>query len=209
MFTIPEAQQRLLPEMYPLLQSRYRILQAVQLMQPIGRRTLADSLKMTEREIRKETDILREQGLLDSQKSGMVCTDDGEEVIEKLRAIVYEWSGLTQLAKLLENHFGIQHVVVVPGDYSEDNTILTMLGKEAALQFMSTAFDEQVVAVTGGKSVASLAQFLHPLDGQKILHLLLHVEELVMKCKCKLIRLLQHLPCRWRNNTVRYFYLSI
>ncbi|UZM98931.1 hypothetical protein OL548_32625 [Lysinibacillus sp. MHQ-1] len=86
MFTIPEAQQRLLPEMYPLLQSRYRILQAVQLMQPIGRRTLADSLKMTEREIRKETDILREQGLLDSQKSGMVCTDDGEEVIEKTKS---------------------------------------------------------------------------------------------------------------------------
>ncbi|UZM98930.1 sugar-binding domain-containing protein [Lysinibacillus sp. MHQ-1] len=87
--------------------------------------------------------------------------------MKKLRAIVYEWSGLTQLAKLLEKHFGIQHVVVVPGDYSEDNTVLTLLGKEAALQFMSTAFDEQVVAVTGGKSVASLAQFLHPLDGQK------------------------------------------
>ena len=159
MLTVPEAQQRLLPEMYPLLQARYRILQAVQLMQPIGRRTLADSLKMTEREIRKETDILREQGLLDAQKSGMVCTDDGEIVIEKLRAIVYEWAGLTQLAKVLESHFGIQRVVVVPGDYNEDQTILTMLGKEAALQFMSTAFDEQVVAVTGGKSVASLAQF--------------------------------------------------
>ncbi|MEK5488245.1 sugar-binding transcriptional regulator [Lysinibacillus sp. FSL M8-0355] len=167
MFTVPEAQQRLLPELYPLLQSRYRILQAVQLMQPIGRRTLADSLKMTEREIRKETDILREQGLLDSQKSGMVCTDDGEIVIEKLRAIVYEWSGLTQLAKKLEQHFGIERVVVVPGDYNEDDTILTLLGKEAALQFMSSAFDGQVVAVTGGKSVASLAQFLHPGDIQK------------------------------------------
>lgn len=67
MLTVPEAQRRLLPEMNPLLQSRYRILQSVQLMQPIGRRTLAESLKMTEREIRKETDILREQGLLDSK----------------------------------------------------------------------------------------------------------------------------------------------
>ncbi|KOY82188.1 sugar-binding domain-containing protein [Lysinibacillus sp. FSL H8-0500] len=167
MLTVPEAQQRLLPEMYPLLQLRYRILQTVQLMQPIGRRTLADTLKMTEREIRKETDILREQGLLDSQKSGMVCTDDGEVVIEKLRALVYEWSGLTQLAKQLETHFGIQRVVVVPGDYNEDDTILSLLGKEAALQFMSTAFEGQVVAVTGGKSVASLAQFLHPLETTK------------------------------------------
>ncbi|MFJ7649275.1 sugar-binding transcriptional regulator [Lysinibacillus sp. NPDC097279] len=165
MLTVPEAQQRLLPEMNPLLQSRYRILQSVQLMQPIGRRTLAESLKMTEREIRKETDILRDQGLLDSQKSGMVCTSDGELVIEQLRALVYEWSGLTQLGKALENHLGLQHVLVVPGDYNDDETVLTLLGKEAAQQFLSTIANEQVVAVTGGKSVASLAQFLQPVDG--------------------------------------------
>lgn len=120
---------------------------------------------MTEREIRKETDILRDQGLLDSQKSGMVCTSDGELVIEQLRALVYEWSGLTQLGKTLENHLGLQHVLVVPGDYNDDETVLTLLGKEAAQQFLSTIANEQVVAVTGGKSVASLAQFLQPVDG--------------------------------------------
>lgn len=168
MLSVPDAQQRLLPEMYPLLQTRYRILQTIQLMQPIGRRTLAESLKMTEREIRKETDILREQGLLDSQKSGMVCTDDGEVVIEKLRTLVYEWSGLTQLAKSLEKHFGLQHVIVVPGDYNEDDTVLTLLGKEAAQVFMSSNFNGQVVAVTGGKSVASLTPFLHPAHAQDI-----------------------------------------
>lgn len=167
MLTVPEAQRRLLPEMNPLLQSRYRILQSVQLMQPIGRRTLAESLKMTEREIRKETDILREQGLLDSQKSGMVCTSDGELVIEQLRALVYEWSGLTQLGKVLEQQLGLQHVLVVPGDYNDDETVLTLLGKEAAQQFLSTIANERVVAVTGGKSVASLAQFLQPVDHQQ------------------------------------------
>ncbi|TKI46269.1 hypothetical protein EYB33_19200 [Lysinibacillus sphaericus] len=167
MLTVPEAQRRLLPEMNPLLQSRYRILQSVQLMQPIGRRTLAESLKMTEREIRKETDILREQGLLDSQKSGMVCTSDGELVIEQLRALVYEWSGLTQLGKALEQQLGLQHVLVVPGDYNDDETVLTLLGKEAAQQFLLTITNEQVVAVTGGKSVASLAQFLQPVDHQQ------------------------------------------
>ncbi|TKI67892.1 hypothetical protein FC756_11955 [Lysinibacillus mangiferihumi] len=167
MLTVPEAQRRLLPEMNPLLQSRYRILQSVQLMQPIGRRTLAESLKMTEREIRKVTDILREQGLLDSQKSGMVCTSDGELVIEQLRALVYEWSGLTQLGKALEQQLGLQHVLVVPGDYNDDETVLTLLGKEAAQQFLLTIANEQVVAVTGGKSVASLAQFLQPVDHQQ------------------------------------------
>lgn len=167
MLTVPEAQQRLLPEMNSLLQSRYRILQSVQFMQPIGRRTLAESLKVTEREIRKETDILREQGLLDSQKSGMICTSDGELVIEQLRALVYEWSGLTQLSKMLEEQLGLRQVLVVPGDYNDDETVLTLLGKEAAQKFLSMVAHEQIVAVTGGKSVASLAQFLQPVDAQQ------------------------------------------
>ncbi|GLC89823.1 sugar-binding transcriptional regulator [Lysinibacillus piscis] len=168
MLSIPEAQQKLLPEMYPLLQLRYRILQTIQLMQPIGRRTLADSLKMTEREIRKETDVLREQGLIDSRKLGMVCTEDGAIIIDKLRALIYEWSGLTQLAKRLEDYFGLQQVIVVPGDYNEDDTVLNLLGKEAAQCFQSALFDGQVVAVTGGKTVASLTPFLHTADTENI-----------------------------------------
>lgn len=97
----------------------------------------------------------------------MVCTSDGELVIEQLRALVYEWSGLTQLGKALEQQLGLQHVLVVPGDYNDDETVLTLLGKEAAQQFLSTIANEQVVAVTGGKSVASLAQFLQPVDHQQ------------------------------------------
>lgn len=155
-----EAQRKMLPEMYQLLQTRYRILQTVQLMQPIGRRVLADSLKMAEREIRKETEILREQGLLKSKKSGMVCTEDGFAVIEQLQSLVYEWSGLTQLALTLEKQFNLRKVIVVPGNADEDETVLTLLGKEAAKEFYKSSSSGQIVAITGGKSVASLAQFL-------------------------------------------------
>lgn len=166
MLTVHEAQQKLLPEMYPLLQMRYRILQKVQLVQPIGRRVLADALKMTEREVRKETEVLREQGLLESNKSGMVCTEEGLAVIDRLQALLYEWSGLTQLAQMLEKTFGIRKVIVVPGNYDEDETVLTLLGKEAAKQFSKSVSSEQVIAITGGKSVASLAQFLPVGDTQ-------------------------------------------
>ncbi|MFJ7738233.1 sugar-binding transcriptional regulator [Lysinibacillus sp. NPDC097287] len=146
--------------MYQLLLTRYRILQTVQLMQPIGRRVLAETLKMTEREVRKETEILREQVLLESDKSGMLCTEDGLAVIEKLQEMVYEWTGLTQLALTLKKGLGVQSVIVVPGNYDEDETVLTLLGKEAARQFNESISSGQIVAVTGGKTVASLAQFL-------------------------------------------------
>ncbi|KOS71679.1 central glycolytic genes regulator [Lysinibacillus contaminans] len=157
----------MLPEMYQLLHTRYRILQTVQLMQPVGRRVLADALKMTEREVRKETEILREQGLLNSDKSGMVCTEDGFAVIEQLQALVYEWSGLTQLALTLEKQFNVQKVIVVPGNFDEDETVLTLLGKEAAKHFNESVNSGQIVAITGGKTVASLAQFLQLDDTQK------------------------------------------
>lgn len=167
MLTVHEAQQTLLPEMYPLLQMRYRILQKVQLVQPIGRRVLADALKMTEREVRKEIEVLREQGLLESNKSGMVCTEEGLVVIDRLQDLVYEWSGLTQLAQTLEKAFGVRKVIVVPGNYDDDETVLTLLGKEAAKQFSKSVSSEQIIAVTGGKTVASLAQFLPVEDTQR------------------------------------------
>ena len=150
--------------MYELLQTRYRILQAVQLMQPIGRRVLAETLKMTEREVRKETEILREQVLLESEKSGMLCTEDGLAVIEQLQEMVYEWTGLTHLSLKLQKGLGVKKVIVVPGNYDEDETVLTLLGKEAAKQFNESIRSDQIVAVTGGKTVASLAQFLQSDD---------------------------------------------
>lgn len=161
-----EAQKKLLPEMCQLLLTRYRILQTVHLMQPIGRRVLAETLKMTEREVRKETEILREQVLLESDKSGMLCTEDGLAVIEQLQEMVYEWTGLTHLALTLKEGLGVQSVIVVPGNYDEDETVLTLLGKEAAKHFNESISSGQIVAVTGGKTVASLAQFLE-LDNER------------------------------------------
>ena len=153
--------------MFELLHTRYRILQAIQLMQPIGRRALAETLKMTEREIRKETEILRKQLLLESDKSGMLCTEDGLAVIEKLQEMVYEWTGSSHLALTIQKRFGVKKVIVVPGNYDEDETVLTLLGKEAAKQFNESIRSEQIVAVTGGKTVASLAPFLHHDDSRQ------------------------------------------
>ena len=56
------------PDILLVIQERYRILQNIYWMQPVGRRTLAESVDMTERVLRTETDLLRKLNLIDSSK---------------------------------------------------------------------------------------------------------------------------------------------
>jgi len=49
-----QIQKRIVPDLIEEMQTRYDILHYVRLMQPIGRRTLAPSLGLTERVLRRE-----------------------------------------------------------------------------------------------------------------------------------------------------------
>ena len=55
------------PDVLEVVKKRYRIMQNIFWMQPIGRRNLADSLGLTERVLRGETDYLRDQRLIDAK----------------------------------------------------------------------------------------------------------------------------------------------
>lgn len=152
-----------MPEMDMLLKKRFRILQAVFLTGPIGRRTLADQLQLTEREIRNETTTLNEQQLIAIQQKGMVCTQQGYEVLEQLKALIHELSGLAHKEQQLAARFSIEKVIIVPGDVAQDATILSQLGKEASTVLANSAIENSKVAVTGGSSVAALTSFLSPV----------------------------------------------
>ena len=99
------AQQKLLPEMTTLLQKRYRLLMTIQLSTGIGRRALSEIVHSTERETRRELDILRAQGLIQVLANGMEITQEGKSVLEVLKDLVHEWSGLYDMEKQLEKAF--------------------------------------------------------------------------------------------------------
>ncbi|MCG0314189.1 MAG: hypothetical protein L5657_05980, partial [Calditerricola sp.] len=86
---------KLAPDLVAVLALRYRILRQIQLTQPVGRRSLAASLGMTERTLRSEVEFLRDQGLLTSSPAGMSLTGEGEALVERLEKAVREWLGLT------------------------------------------------------------------------------------------------------------------
>lgn len=160
--SILDAQQRLLPEMFVMLQRRYDILQRIHMTEPVGRRALADILKLTERDIRSATDILRQQRLIEATKAGMLCTAEGLQVLEQLKQIVHEMSGLATFEKKIQGVLQIERVVIVPGNSAEDNSVKALLGKEAAAILTGLVTEEATIAVTGGSSVAALKPFLQP-----------------------------------------------
>ncbi|GEK34828.1 sugar-binding transcriptional regulator [Kurthia sibirica] len=162
MLSLTEAQLKMLPEMSESLQIRYRILQMVQMLGPIGRRSLSDSLSLPEREVRKETDLLREQQLLDVSRTGMTITSVGIQVLEKLKPLVYEWSGISDLEIQLQKIFGIQKVIIVDGNLDSEPSVKALMGAEAVEELENYAKAGDIVAVTGGSTVAAVANAIKP-----------------------------------------------
>lgn len=164
MATLSEAQLKIMPEMSEVLHTRYRFLQMIEMLGPIGRRGLAEQLSVAEREARRETDLLREQGLIIASRSGMRISELGLEVLEVLKPLFYEWSGISTLEKQLTRTLGIQNVIIVDGNIDEVPSIKYLLGLEAAKQLEIVASISKNVAVTGGSTLAAIADSLTPSE---------------------------------------------
>lgn len=163
-----EIQKRLLPELIELLKKRYTILHQIMLSDSIGRRTLATSLQMTERVLRAETDLLKAQGLIDSDNTGMRITDEGRQLVRKLESVMGELLGMRQLEESIRQAFGLKQVIVVPGNSDVSPAVKQELGQAACRALSSVMDKEDVVAVTGGSTLAAMADQLtssSPLKG--------------------------------------------
>jgi len=152
----------LIPELSAVIQQRYRILQMIAAAGPIGRRSLIDTLHLSERTVRNEITVLNDQKLIETTQKGMSCTNKGYEVLEVLKETFQEVSGLSSKEKELAKVLGIQKVIIVPGDVNHDASIQQLLGKEASEYLSRIATQDATVAITGGSTVAALPNFLSP-----------------------------------------------
>ena len=155
-----DLQQRLLPDLLDVMKRRYAILNRVMAADVMGRRALAAAVDMTERTLRAETDFLRAQGLLESNVSGMRITEAGRQLVEALAPMIKEMSGLAEMEQKISRHFGLQQVVIVPGDADESPETKRELGKAGGQVLIGSMHDDDVVAVTGGSTIAALASQL-------------------------------------------------
>ena len=84
MDTLLNVQMQIVPDLLLVMQKRYEILRSISVMEPVGRRTLANVLGLTERTLRSEVDFLKKQQLIDIQTSGMSITEKGYTLMYQL-----------------------------------------------------------------------------------------------------------------------------
>jgi len=157
-----EIQQKLLPDLVEVLRKRYMLLQSIYHLQPIGRRALSQVTMTTERILRGEVELLKEMGLLLFTTAGMSVSEEGQRVLERMEPMVAELFGLTDLAAQLQTHLRIPEVIVVQGDADRNEWVKQELGRVGARVLKQRIQEGDVVAVTGGSSIASLAEHLTP-----------------------------------------------
>mgnify|MGYP001218804649 CR=1 FL=1 len=163
-----ELQQRLVPDLLEVMAKRYAILSQVMKSEAVGRRALAAALSMTERVLRAEADFLKAQGLIEANAAGMRVTEAGRRLVESLAPLMSELTGLSELERLIRDHFGLREVIVVPGDSDEAKETKRELGRAAGRALVRLLKGDDVVAVTGGTTLAALAEMItveQPLRG--------------------------------------------
>ncbi|MBO9129916.1 sugar-binding domain-containing protein [Bacillus sp. 165] len=160
MRSLIEHQKKLLPDMLPVMQTRFQILQYIRLMQPIGRRNLSASLDMTERVLRSEVQVLKDQGLIHIASSGMTLTEEGTQLVIGLEEFMKEISGLKVLEEKLKGKLELNEVLVISGDSDESPWVKQELGRACAICIKQRLSANNIVAVTGGTTMAAVADMM-------------------------------------------------
>ncbi|MGG3467978.1 sugar-binding domain-containing protein [Neobacillus pocheonensis] len=154
--------KRLLPDFLQVLQKRHSILRYIGFMQPVGRRSLAVSLGFTERILRSEVDFLKEQNLIYINNVGMSLTAEGKNLLEDLEGLMRELKGIDVMELELKHRLGIRKVIIVPGDSDESSMVKGELGKACAACMKKLLEGKNIIAVTGGSTMAAVAERLTP-----------------------------------------------
>lgn len=160
-------QLKIAPELTEVVERRYRVMRNIYFLQPIGRRALAAKLGEPERSVRREMDFLREAGLVVAEANGMKLSKEGEDLLLDLEEYVRQLRGLGHLEDLLASRLGLDKAIVVPGDSDDDPSVKRELARAAARFLKDVLKDGDIIAVTGGTTMAELAEAIVPTSGRR------------------------------------------
>lgn len=146
----------LTPEIVDMVEGRYSILKSISSLQPVGRRLLAEQLNVQERTIRNEANILKEQGLIKIEATGMSVTDKGEELLKELHTIYIHLKGIPELEKMIQKELNVKKITIVPSG-GKNKSMLKDLGIEASRRVKEITGQSKVIGITGGTTMASVA----------------------------------------------------
>ena len=152
--------RQLAPDLAEELARRALVLERIAAMAPVGRRQLAVKLQLPEREVRSDAALLKEEGLIELNASGMMLTPKGNEILPGVQAFSRAMHGLTDLEDRLAAAYGIGRVQVAAGDADADESILQDVGRMAAHRVRAMLQSGSTLAVTGGSTMAITAKYM-------------------------------------------------
>lgn len=156
-------QKKLVPELINIAEIRYNILKEVFNHQPIGRRTLARKLDLSIRSVRKHLDFLYDKRYIKITKSGTVITENGEDFLHELDIYMKEIKDIANLEDKIEEILGIDEVMIVPVE--KDSEIINKeIGRLTSRFLKELINDEDIIAVTGGSTLAQVAETMMFLE---------------------------------------------
>jgi len=149
------------PDMVDMLSHRYLVLRTINWMAPVGRRLLAQTLDMSERTLRTETDTLRKLDLIVTNKAGMQLTQQGKDVLLGLSQFMDELMGIRQKERQLAQRFNIKRCIIVSGDSDRQLKVIGSMGEEVN-QLLQHLLPEgnNIIAVMGGHTMEHVANNL-------------------------------------------------
>ncbi|KRO26368.1 central glycolytic protein regulator [Lactiplantibacillus fabifermentans DSM 21115] len=147
--------------MVDMLSRRYLVLRTINWMAPVGRRLLAQTLDVSERTLRTETDTLRKLDLIIADKSGMSVTQQGKDVLLGLSQFMDELMGIRQKERQLAQRFNIKRCIIVSGDSDRQLKVIGTMGEEVNQLLQQLLPEgESIIAVMGGHTMEHVANHL-------------------------------------------------
>lgn len=164
MQSLIDLQKKIFPDLLEVMKQRYMVLHTVNLYQPIGRRTLAERAKMTERTVRGEVEFLQKHQMIDVSGNGMHITEAGKDILSQLAVFMKDITGLRVLETQLKDKLHVEQVIVVRGNSDNHAFVKQEMGKAAVAFLRAQIRDQQTVAVTGGSTMAAVANVMSPFE---------------------------------------------
>ncbi|AGB41995.1 transcriptional regulator with sigma factor-related N-terminal domain [Halobacteroides halobius DSM 5150] len=154
-------QQKIAPELVKIIDRRYMILKMIYRFKPIGRRSLAKKLGLSERTVRKNLNFLKEKQFISTTNAGAQITEAGIRILSDLDGYIKELRGTKDLERKLAKVLGVEvHIVPQGPNYNQSKCELGRFSAEFLTELVGP---KDIIAVTGGTTLATVAKMMTPL----------------------------------------------
>lgn len=153
--------EALVPDILKVFRQRYLVLEQISLHAPVGRRSVARSLGLSERNVRTETEYLRELGLIEIKSFGMFMTEKGKKMLQEAAPLIDRLFNARETEVDLARKLGIERTIIVPGDSDLQELVFEKMGEElnSALDLL-LPLGHSIITVLGGAALAKSARNL-------------------------------------------------